>query len=350
MQQRWTDRADDDTDPIERLMAFSSTFLRRHIGWLVKVFPPLFGFAIFVLYFYRNGFYPSFDLFQFSSLLIAAACIGFCFVGILVAALFAPGAWFFHQFLNSKEIKERFRNSRPYDNAKQDNWVLLLGSLAYVLPYLLLGAALFTVTAFSPRDFLKALFVLPIPVSLVFGIVLQQRFKLNAFSFLKYMWAAYIALVCVGGLMAFILVQSYALIDAEHRDAWEWVLLIGIPVVLSIVAGLCSMLHLIGWNPALHFSTFFAVIIGGYSGILTTLPETTVKKLGLGNYEATSIVLAPEYCEGGAQARLALGEGCALDDVHVVWSLGENITLRLAEKRLVQIPAHFVRAVIRKED
>lgn len=350
MQQRWTDRPDDETDLFDRLMAFSDTVLRRHIGRLIKIGPPLFGFAIFVLYFYRNGFYPSFDLFQFSSLLIAAACIGFCFVGILIAALLVPGLSIFHQFMDNKAVKENPHYPCPYDEAKRGNWVLFV-SLAYVLPYLLTGALLLTVTVLSPRDFLKAMLVLPIPVSLVFGIVLQQRFGLKAFSFLTYMWAAYIALVCVGGLMALILVQSYTLIDAQHRDAWEWPLLLGVPIVLAIVTGVCSVLHhLAGFNPSLHFSTFFAVIIGGYSGILTNLPETTVKKLGLGNYEATSIILSPEYCEGGVQTRIALKDGCALDDVHVVWSLGENITLRLPEKQLVQIPAHFVRTMIRKAE
>ncbi len=350
MQQRWTDRADDDTDPIERLMAFSSTFLRRHIGWLVKVFPPLFGFAIFVLYFYRNGFYPSFDLFQFSSLLIAAACIGFCVVLLLVTMMFIPGAGIFHLFMTNKPIREKLRDLRPAEEARKNRWVLLLVSLAYFLPYLLYGAMLLAVAYFRLMDFLLAVFVLPVPIALLFGIALQQTFELKAHAVLKYVLAAYAPLLCIGCLITYTVAQTGPVLAAISSVWLSWGLQILIPPLIAFLACICSMAHFAGWNPALHFSTFFAVIIGGYSGILTTLPETTVKKLGLGNYEATSIVLAPEYCEGGAQARLALGEGCALDDVHVVWSLGENITLRLGEKRLGQIPAHFVRAVIRKED
>lgn len=58
-----------------------------------KALPSTLGFGMFLAYFARNHFYPSFDLFQFSSLLLAAACLGFLAIGAFVAALFLPGAW-----------------------------------------------------------------------------------------------------------------------------------------------------------------------------------------------------------------------------------------------------------------
>ncbi|WP_454253387.1 hypothetical protein [Pseudomonas sp. Marseille-Q7302] len=75
---RWTDQPATDTDAVfDFILKFSSTFLRRHASLLAKVLPPTLGFGMFLAYFARNHFYPSFDLFQFSSLLLAAACLAF---------------------------------------------------------------------------------------------------------------------------------------------------------------------------------------------------------------------------------------------------------------------------------
>lgn len=89
--QKWKDRPPSE-DAIDVVLRASPAFLKRHGSLLVKGLPPLTGFFIFLLYFYRNHFYPSFDLFQFSSLLLAAACIGFVIVGVVVVTMVLPGA------------------------------------------------------------------------------------------------------------------------------------------------------------------------------------------------------------------------------------------------------------------
>ena len=105
MQQKWSDRPPSE-DAIDVLLNTSPAFLRAHGSLLAKALPPVSGFGIFLLYFYRNHFYPSFDLFQFSSLLLAAACIGFAIVGAVIIMMVLPGAALFHWFLNTKRVKE----------------------------------------------------------------------------------------------------------------------------------------------------------------------------------------------------------------------------------------------------
>ena len=113
--QKWTDQpATDSDDVLDFILAFAGTFLRRHASLIAKVLPPAFGFGIFLAYFARHHFYPSFDLFQFSSLLLAAACLGFGVVGAFVAGLSLPGAWIFHGFLNTRAIKEDITYALPY--------------------------------------------------------------------------------------------------------------------------------------------------------------------------------------------------------------------------------------------
>ena len=108
-----------------------------------------------------------------------------------------------------------------------------------------------------------------------------------------------------------------------------------------------SMVFIAGWNAALMFSLFFALLLAGYSGVLTTLPETMVKTLGLGNYQAKAIVLDASYCAKEQARVLPTNDQCVLQDVQVVWSLGEAFVLRLADGSTVRLPATAIRALVK---
>ena len=88
------------------------------------------------------------------------------------------------------------------------------------------------------------------------------------------------------------------------------------------------------------------MVIAGYSGLLTTLPDKAVKTLGLGNYLAEAILLEPNYCEAPIE-QLPVDNSCVMKDVHVVWSLGETLVLRSDDNRVIQIPSRFIRAIIK---
>lgn len=109
------------------------------------------------------------------------------------------------------------------------------------------------------------------------------------------------------------------------------------------------MVFIAGWQAALMFSSIFAFILAGYSGALTTLPETMVKTLGLGNYQAKAIVLDTSYCAKNQSGVLPTDDQCVLKDMQVVWSLGEAFVLRLADGSTARLPATAIRALVKPQ-
>lgn len=345
--QKWTDQpATNSDDLLDLIVVSAGAVLRRHASLLVKALPPAIGFGIFLVYFARHHFYPSFDLFQFSSLLLAAACLGFGVVGIFVGALFFPGAWIYHDFLNTKVIKEDITYALPYGGSPRIRKVFLLMGLAFFLPYLLSGVAMIVGTIMLTSMYLWIIFLAPIPIALVAGLAIQCLFDLGRFSFAKYLWTAYVPTVASGFLIFSMWIKAYPVV--EHWS-WltKWAVLIAVVPVIAGIASLCGMLFIAGWRAALLFATFFALLMGGFSGALTTLPDSVVNTLGLGNYRAKTIVLDPAYCDGSTADALPISSGCVVKDVHVIWSFGDALTLRLEDGSTAWLPAAALRMVTR---
>lgn len=350
--QKWTDRpASDHEDVFDAFITFANTFLSKHASLLAKAVPPLFGFGIFLLYFYRNQFYPSFDLFQFSSLLLAAACIGFVFIGLLVIALLVPGALIFHQFLNTKSIKEDVGYALPYSAKRRSRAALVLVGLVYFLPYLLCNAALIGLIIWKQPLFVTGGFLLPALIALAFGVIVQVRFELKPFSFFSYLWTAYGAVMLVGFLASYILIKTVPIINSVDSEILKWAVIIFIPVAVASIACVCSMCYFAGWTYALHFSLLFALLFGGYSGMLTTLPEQTVRNLGLGNYSAELVIFDQDFCDGVIKGQTAVLQDCTLRDAHIVWSLGETWVIRpqVDSGVQLQVPARYIKAIVRTQ-
>lgn len=347
MQKKWTDQPATDTEEVlDLIVLFAGTFLRRHSSLLTKVLPPAIGFGIFLVYFARQHFYPSFDLFQFSSLLLAASCLGFGVVGIFVAVLFVPGAWIYHNFLNAKAIKEDITYALPYQEEPRIRKVFLLMGLAFFLPYLLSGIAMIAGAIMLTSMFLWVIFLAPIPIALVSGLAIQHLFDLGRFSFSKYLWSAYVPTVATGFLIFSMWVKAYPAVEDWFWLA-KWAVLLAAAPIIAAIASLCGMLFIAGWRAALLFATFFALMMAGYSGALTTLPDTVVNTLGLGNYQAKAIVLDPAYCKASQRGPLPTSSDCALTDVHVIWSFGDALTLRLEDGSTAWLPASAVRTMTR---
>ncbi|KTT51438.1 hypothetical protein SB11R_05135 [Pseudomonas oryzihabitans] len=344
---RWTEQPATDTDAVfDFILEFSGTFLRRHASLLAKVLPPTLGFGMFLAYFARNHFYPSFDLFQFSSLLLAAACLGFLTIGAFVAALFLPGAWVYYGFINTPAIKEDITYALPYRGEGRFRKIMLLMTLVFFLPYLASGLSMLAAAVFTPSIFVWVMFLAPLPVALIAGIAVQIVFELESSAFWKYLHNAYLPTVTVGFLIFWMCGKAYPVVS-DWLWLAKWAVLLGAPFALAFIAALTSMVFVAGWNAALLFSTFFALIFAGYSGALTTLPETMVKTLGLGNYPAKAIVLDTSYCAKEQPKVLPTNEQCVLQDVQVVWSLGEAFVLRLADGSTARLPASAIRALVK---
>lgn len=344
--QKWSDRPPSE-DAIDVVLRASPALFNKHGALLAKALPPLVGFAIFLLYFYRNRFFPSFDLFQFSSLLLAAACVGFAIVGAVIFTMVAPGAAIFHWCLNTKKVKEELMYALPYSENARIRTVWQLVGLAYFGPFCVAALGMMTVLALAPSLFLTTVLLWPAFVALGFGIALQIRFELPRWSFWNYSWAAYLALLIFVVLLSLVFQSSLPIVQ-QLNTFWHYPILWAVPLIIACLVSICSMAHFAGWSAAFHFGLFFGILLAGYSGLLTTLPEKTVKSLGLGAYEAEMIILDPAFCDRDL-SELGVSEDCTLRDVHVVWSFGESIVLRpsLDQPRHVQIPAQFVRSLVR---
>ena len=301
---------------------------------------------MFLPYFARNHFYPSFDLFQFSSLLLAAACLSFLTIGAFVAALFLPGAWVYYRFINTPAIKEDITYALPYRTEGRFRKTMLLMTLVFFVPYLLAGFSDAAILFVNPELFVSVALLAPIPITLLAGIAVQGLFDLRRFSFLKFVWEAYLPTMVVGLFIVWMLVQAYPLVS-DWQPLLKWGALAIAPFIISFVVTMTSMVFIAGWNVALMFSLFFALFLAGYGGVLTTLPETMVKMLGLGNYQAKAIVLDASYCAKEQAKVLPTNDQCVLQDVQVVWSLGEAFVLRLADGSTARLPASAIRALVK---
>jgi len=350
---RWLDKPSMDSDEIiDQVIDHSQRFLNRYASPVAKFCPPLFGFAIFLFYFNRHGFYPTFDLFQFSSLLLAAAVLGFVLVGTYVLLLVVPGAWLHYGFVNSPAIKQELRYIRPANDKQTYRFVGILIGLVYVAPFAASALCVMYVTFAYTSLFQYAVFLVPALITLIAGLLLQKLLELRTYSFLRYMWSAYLPTAIVA-LFSFLIIRDAATgIDRMDNDLLRACVVYGTPVLISVIAGICAISFVAGWSFTLHFATFFALLIAFYSGLLTTLPDKTVRAIGLGNYQAERIILDGSYCDADAQKALAFDNQCSLTDVHVVWLMGDSLLFKLDKesKQLIQVPSRFIKMVVKASD
>lgn len=347
MKQR-DDKGTPEKDLYDKAIAFSNYFIAQNFSVISKIVPPLFGFVIFLSYFYQHKFYPSFDLFQFSSLLLSAFIIGFLVIGTLTAILSAPGFLVHYLFLDAKKIKEDITYALPYTKEKRGEAVLLLVGICYYLPFSASALAVAAILLNYTSLFKFAFFVVPAVIALCAGIALQTRFNLPKSSFFKYATASYLAMLLVNLLASGMILESSDFIESIESELVKTVIFFSIPMIISIIVSTCSMGYYAGLSFVLHFSVFFAVFLAAYSGILTTLPEKTMRSLGLGNYTAERIILSSEYCDAETK-KIFLNDECTLHDVNVIWSFGEILTFTPAnqDNLLIQIPSHFIKAIIK---
>lgn len=346
---RWLDKPSMDSDElIDHVVESSQRFFGRHFSLIAKICPPLFGFAIFLFYFNRHGFYPTFDLFQFSSLLLAAAILGFVLIGTYVLLLMLPGAWLHYGFTNSPTIKEDLRYIRPSSDRQTYRFVSILLGLVYILPFAVSSLGVMYVTINHTSLFQPALFLIPALVAMASGLAVQKLLELRTYSFLRYTWSAYIPTVIVA-LFSFLIIRDAATgIDRIDNDLLRACVVYGTPVLISGLAGFCALSFVAGWSFTLHFATFFALLIAFYSGLLTVLPDKTIRSIGLGNYQAERIIFEAGYCDPETRQALELDERCSLENVHVVWLMGDTLSFKKSVEsgRLIQVPARYIKTVI----
>lgn len=346
---RWLDKPSLDSDELfDRFIETSQHFFKRYFSLIAKLGVPLLGFAIFLSYFIQHRFYPTFDLFQFSSLLLAASVISLVLVGGSAAFLLASGAMMHYAFINLPAIKEELSYIRPANEQQLGHFVLKILLLIYVLPFASSALAV-TYLTLNHASFVSALFITPVLITLLAGLIVQKSFELKPFSFLRFIWAAYFPTVLIAFFSILVILDAAVRIDSIDSELLKTAIVYLVPLLISLIASLCAACFIGGWNVALHFCVFFGLGIAFYSGALTVLPDRTVNKLGLGHYQAEQILLEQAYCDTHAQQMLALSKDCSLKDVHVVWLMGDTLSFKSSKDsaQLLQIPTRFVKAVVK---
>jgi hypothetical protein len=348
--EKWSDRPVPKQDPIDRFAAISSAFFKRYSAQVAKFAPPAAGFVLFLLYFHTNHFYPSFDLLQFSSLQLGAGMVGILIIGLLMVGLLVPGLVIFHGFIQRQEVRAAIIRWLGPEETRELWKAAVILALIYAGPYSLNSIILSSVFLHAQAHYLKALLFVPLLVCLLFGIVIQLTFKLQRSAFLRFAYCAWIPVMIVGGLAFSVIADTSGFIDGIENGALKTLVFYLIPLGACLVAAICAAGSFGGFTYAIHFSLFFALAIAFYSGALAGMPDRVVRNLGLGNYEAQSVVLEKSYCEDAAPKDVPLTAECELRNVQVIWSMGDVFTFRTGndkDSRQVQLPSRFVKAIVR---
>src|SRR5690606_14484694 len=144
------------------------------------------GFLIYFSYFQQNRFFPSFDLFSFSSLLLAAFIFATLLLAVLTILIATPGWLIFNLFLNTKDIKEEILYALPYLAKDKQSKKLELLRLSVLWPLTTTTAIQLAIILSTPDFFIGTMLIAPALISLLAGINLQIRFNLNKYSFFIY--------------------------------------------------------------------------------------------------------------------------------------------------------------------
>lgn len=348
--ERWSDRPAPEQDTIDRFAAISSAFFKRYSAQIAKFAPPATGFVLFLLYFHANHFYPSFDLLQFSSLLLGAGMVGFLIIGLLMIGLLVPGLVIFHGFIERPEVRGAVIRWFGPEEVRELRKAFGLLALIYAGPYCLNSIILSAVLLHWPAYYIKALISVPILVCVLFGIAIQLTLKLPRTAFLRFAYCAWVPVMMVGGVAFSVISDTTQFIDGIENGDLQRLAFYLIPLGACLVAAICAAGSFGGLTYAIHFALFFALGIAFYSGALAGMPDRVVRNLGLGNYEAQSVVLEKSYCDGATPKDVPLTTECELRDIQVVWSMGDVFTFRTGnseDSRQIQLPSRFVKAIVR---
>ncbi|WP_438300426.1 hypothetical protein [Pseudomonas sp. NMS19W] len=301
------------------------SFIEKHNWKLFKVASLAFGFLIFLVYFCQNGFYPDFDLFSFASLLAAAALIGGAVVALVSVGLVAPG-WFWSElFFEERSIREELK--KHFNDEKSQhrlNHRLVIGYFllpTFLCQFVLVIALYYTQGGASGLTI--GLFISPLIVSLLFGAAIQRGYSLPSGSWWKFAITA-LGSVFLSNLIAMLFSGfAAARILPTHAYIGQYPFMAAGLFITLLTFTLLTIALRDGKRYALILGPLLAIAFMASIRTWEVLPSNIVKQLGIGNYEAEQLLLDDDLCEKyKAIESYGLKNDCALNDVHVVWSMG----------------------------
>ncbi len=306
------------------------SFVAKHNWKFFQIVSLAFGFLIFLVYFCQNSFYPDFDLFSFISLLAAAAVLGGGVLAVVGFGFAAPGWIWSEMFFSDKQINEEL-GYRINKNTPKDKLDHRLTNRYFFFPALLCNLILIVAMYFFDSDtaYTFGLILAPIVVGLVFGFFVQKNYELPSWSWLKFAFTAF---------LTFSICNLVALLSTLKIDQTfpEITLMIG-QYPFMILSFFVTLLFLTLLTTFVRRDQRFLLLITpllAFFLMLATntwnvLPSNIVNQLGIGNYEAEQILLNSDTCEKyKVIPTYGVTSDCALNNVHVVWSMGGLYSIR----------------------
>ena len=299
-------------------------FIEKH-NWKLFHFASLaFGFLIFLIYFGQNHFYPDFDLFGFVSLLAAAALMG-CVIVLLIGFGFTAPGWIWSEvFFSDKPVDEELKY-RINGNTPKTNLDRRLINRYFFAPGFCSLAVLWLALYFlqDGHAFTLGLLAGPLAIGIAFGLPLQKNYELPSYSWLKFAITAFLTFL-TGNLVALLATTALArgapgMVKTLGEYPFMAVCFLALLILLTVITAVIrqNQRHVLIVSPLLALLLMFG------ANTWSVLPGKIISALGLGNYQAEQVLLSKELCEKyQAIESYGVKDDCALNHVHVVWSMG----------------------------
>lgn len=311
-----------DEDAIDRFLEKLDSLFKKY-GWKIIISaPPVIGFLLFFTYFTRNKFYPSFDIIQFSSLLLSAFLIVALTIGALILIMSAPALIFKYFFFESKAAKSSFRKKiYLMANIEDSNPIRMLASI--IASPAILGALLCYGSMLLYSDYFVAIFF-AIPILVATTSTIESKIRNNLCQNLSLnLFLTTSTSIMIGNLSILTFIEAtFPNIKLLGDDTTQSIAFLLMTLAIALAISFSCLVGLAGAKYTLYINSFISITVLFYSGFATSLPETIVKKLDIGNYKALSIAFKKDFCSPRIM-QLDIKEDCTIDDAHIIWSMGD---------------------------
>lgn len=341
---------------IEAYLATATSVATEHFKAIAATLPLAFGFIVFLFYFTKHGFYPSFDIFQFSSLLISAFSIGAIAFLLFAGLTIIPGIFIVQLFLKRTEIKKTI--SKLIDGrttAERDRVIFFSLRTTVLWPCVINATITFSSIELMPDHFLWFALFSPVAVSALFSLGLTQSLYLTLKDVAVYILASSLTLFFSTLLFIIFLKLAGSAISPLANSPFETLAITALAILISFFVSMTTLANLGGTKVVLLASTLFSTLMLTYGGVVTNLPKNVVRALGLGEYEARAIIFTKDYCENFENTQnIKFSGNCAIQDAQVIWSLGESFVLSTKDRGnreiKVLLPSRYIQSVIRETE
>lgn len=326
--------------------------IKNNIKTIIKAAPATIGFFLFLIYFCKYQFFPSFDLFSLGSLLIAASILGLLVFALITFGISTPGLFWVDIFLKDKDVSEDFSYALPKNDEKKKK----VAQLRIIRAYFFLPATLCAYTniyaILSEHTYASYMFGAPFVICLFLAIGLRCEYGLSIVSLLKFSLASLLSFALSSFIsLAFCIVAIKAHIPGES-DLAQTLLALFITITMTITFTVCAIaFQNFKYSHTIFFSMIFAFLLSIISNLWGTLPDGIAKALGIGNYVALEIHIKGEPCKiKNIPWKDNKNNSCSLTNTKVIWSLGDTYRLRITTKnktRDLSIPTSNIVSVIK---